>query len=78
MKSSDLYKHIFGEDMLRKEPYKLVHHSFNRQVCGKQVCSNCGLMALNNDFTKWCIDKGCNADLHPQYKSVRLRLTRTF
>lgn len=75
MNAKDVYKVIFGED-LKKETYKMVGHSFNKVVGGKQVCSNCGLMALNNPFTQWCIEKGCYSDLHPQYKSVKVRLTR--
>lgn len=26
--------------------------------------------------SKWCIDKGCYADLHPQYELARKRLTK--
>ena len=43
---------------------------------GKQVCKSCGLVALNNDFTRWSIDKGCYSDLHPEYKNARKRFTK--
>ena len=75
MKSKDLYKIIFGEDH-KKEVYKMVGHSFSKIVGGKQICSNCGLMALNNPFTVWCIDKGCYSDLHPNYRQVRKTLSQ--
>lgn len=75
MKTQDLYKLVFGESQ-QKETYKMVGHSFNKVIGGKQVCSNCGLVALNNEFTRWSIDKGCYADLHPQYKSVKIRTTK--
>lgn len=77
MKSKDAFKAVFG-DSSTKETYKLVGHSFNKQVCGKSVCSNCGLIALNNEFTRWCVDKGCFADLHPQYASAKVRLTKNW
>lgn len=33
------------------------------------VCKKCGLMYLNNSFTRWCIDKGCNYEYHSGYKA---------
>lgn len=77
MKSKDAFKAVFGDSNSR-ENYKLVGHTFNKVFSGKPVCSNCGLIALNNDFTRWCIEKGCYADLHPQYNSAKVRLTRSF
>ena len=75
MRSKDAFKAVFGDDS-KKETYKMVGHSFNKTISGKSVCSNCGLIVLNNEFTRWCIEKGCYADLHPQYNSVKVRLTR--
>lgn len=75
MSNKDNYKAIFGADYT-KEAYQMKGHTFNQMASGKPVCSNCGLIALNNDFTRWCIDKGCYADLHPQYNSAKKRLTK--
>lgn len=75
MKSKDGFQSVFGA-AYTKETYQMKGHSFNKNVSGKSYCSNCGLIALNNDFTRWCIDKGCYADLHPQYESTKRRLTK--
>lgn len=75
MKQKDGFKSIFGTEYT-KETYQMKGHSFSKLVSSKPVCISCGLIALNNDFSKWCIDKGCYADLHPQYESVRKRLTK--
>lgn len=56
-------------DEIKKDKYKMVPHSFTKKVCGKDVCSNCGLMRLNNRLTQWCVKMGCENDLHPAYKS---------
>ena len=37
---------------------------------GKQVCSHCGLVNLNNRLTDWSIKKGCNFDEHPDNKRM--------
>lgn len=70
MKGKDLYQAIFGEQQ-QQEKYKMVPHSFQRIVGGKQVCSKCGLIALNNKFSVWALEKGCYNDLHPDYKKNR-------
>lgn len=41
-----------------------------------QMCKKCGLLALRNPFTAWCIAHGCDAHEHPGYKAARLRLTK--
>ena len=69
-KFSENYKRIFGEEYV-KEPYKFVSHSFTKTIVGKKYCSRCGLMALNNPFTEWAIDKGCNNSDHPNYQQQR-------
>ncbi len=51
-----------------KLTYKFEVHTFNTSVCGKPVCSKCGLMLLKNPFTDWANKMGCQNDLHPQYK----------
>lgn len=40
------------------------------------VCRKCGLIYLKNEFTDWCIKKGCNNEDHPDYNHVRLKLTK--
>lgn len=70
MKKNDLYKAVFGEDC-KKESYKYEDHSFSRSISGKQYCTKCGLIALNNTFSRWSVQKGCLSHLHPSYKSKR-------
>jgi hypothetical protein len=77
MKSmKDTYRDIFGEDM-KKEPYKMVGHSFdfNKRI-GKQVCKSCGLVNLRNNFTEWSIRMGCMSSDHPSYESARQKMTK--
>ena len=58
-----------------KEPYKMKGHSFAMmKYGGKQYCKSCGLVALRNKATQWCIDKGCNYSDHKQYDSAMKRL----
>lgn len=64
--------------MGNKETYKLEGHSFTKVVGGKKVCSRCGLVALNNKLSEWCVDKGCLYQLHSQYESIVKRLTKLF
>lgn len=60
-----------------KESYKMKGHQWAvLKGGGKQYCKSCGLVALNNKFTDWCIDKGCNHTDHPQFQSTMKRLTR--
>lgn len=62
-----------------KDPYKYESHKFYASsTCGKHVCWQCGLIALRNKATEWCIEKGCNYADHDSYKSTMTRLTKTF
>ena len=63
---------------MTKEPYEFEPHNLNGQfrIGGKAFCPKCGLVALNNDFTRWAIDKGCNANDHPQYEQQRKKAKR--
>lgn len=70
MKYADLYKAVFGEE-LKRETYKHIPHNMKGRIAGKACCLNCGLIALNNEFSRWSIDKGCLSELHPSYKSKR-------
>ena len=67
---ADLYEELFGERVV-KEKYKMEPHSFQGRVGGKAYCTRCGLISLNNEFTRWSTEKGCLSDLHPSYKSQR-------
>ena len=75
MNFSDSYREIFGEEYVR-DKYKLKPHKFDKKAAGKPYCSCCGLVAFNNDFTRWSIKMGCFSDLHPQYESKRKQLTK--
>jgi hypothetical protein len=66
----DSFKEIFGEEYV-EEKYKFVPHHFKGRVCGKQYCTKCGLVALNNPFSQWSIKMGCNSEYHSQYKQMR-------
>lgn len=57
--------------------YKMVGHSWSPlKGVGKNYCTNCGLVALRNQFTDFCVDKGCNYDVHSSYKSARSKYSR--
>lgn len=60
-----------------KQPYKMKGHSWiPLKGVGKNYCSGCGLVALNNKITQWCIKKGCNFSDSPYYKPALKRLTK--
>jgi hypothetical protein len=40
------------------------------------ICKYCGLVYLNNDFTRWAVKMGCNNNDHPGYAAARLKFTR--
>ena len=67
MNFKDQYENIFGEKYV-EEKYKFKAHSFTKRIVGKQYCSSCGLLSLNNDFTRWAVKMGCNNSLHPNHK----------
>lgn len=70
MKKSDLFKAVFGEDY-KKETYKYEPCSLTKTIAGKPYCSKCGTVYLNNEFSRWSIDKGCLSDIHPSFKAKR-------
>lgn len=51
--------------------YKLEPHNHSGKICGKTYCTKCGLVYLNNEFSRWYARMGCNADEHPNYKLQR-------
>lgn len=53
----------------------MISHNFSKKIKGIYYCSSCGLVQLNNDFTRWCIQKGCEYDIHPQYYAARIKYT---
>lgn len=58
-----------------KEPYKMKGHSFiPLKGVGKHYCSSCGLVALNNPISDWCVNTGCNYKDHAQYESKLKKL----
>jgi hypothetical protein len=61
-----------------KEKYEFVAHTFDLRVGGKQWCTGCGLVGLNNAFTDWAVRMGCNHRLHPSYDNKRYELTKIF
>lgn len=51
-------------------------HSFTkRKFLPWQFCTNCGLISLGNDYTKWAINKGCNYKEHSQADYVKTKFT---
>lgn len=60
-----------------KETYKYEAHNFTlMKHIGKQKCKRCGLLALRNELTSWCIEKGCYYEDHPQHDATVKKLTR--
>lgn len=53
--------------------YKMEPHSPKGLIVGKAYCVKCGLVYLNNDFTRWAIRVGCNNEEHPDYKRMRAK-----
>jgi hypothetical protein len=62
-------------EFTRRQPYKLVPHSFRGRFFSWAVCTNCGLIRGRNEFTEWCVQKGCNADDHPSYRAAMKQFT---
>lgn len=54
------------------------HHFYADKHAGKQVCAWCGLVALRNKASDWCVDKGCHYKLHPSYRSAMFKFTQFF
>lgn len=66
---------LLGKDY--RPPYSFEGHSYRlMKGVGKNICIHCGLVILNNDITRWCVDKGCNYAYHPSYKSALFKLTK--
>ena len=52
-------------------------HSFNKKINGLPylICSKCGLISLKNEFSRWCIQQGCDYQSHPQFLSKKKQFT---
>lgn len=66
--------------MKKPQPvYKYEKHEwYSHKLLGKQVCWQCGLIALNNKASDWCVQKGCNYADDPVYLSKMKQLTKQF
>lgn len=66
------------ESFKRKEAYKFEPHIFRTDIRagGKQYCLNCGLLSLNNEFSRWSVRMGCLNESHPDYEKIRSRCTK--
>lgn len=63
----------------KKEDYSMETHRFVfNKLIGKQYCVKCGLVLLNNGFSKWASEKGCLNELHTSYSSTRKKFTKMF
>lgn len=57
--------------------YKYEPHAFyKRKFLPWLICAHCGLIALNNAFTRWAIEKGCDNDNHPDFARKRKELSK--
>lgn len=57
---------------------EIEQHNFQKLYKGIPwlVCAKCGLVALRNPFTKWCMSNGCNHSEHPNYRAIMKQLTK--
>lgn len=66
-------------DKAQKEDYYYERHQFYLDKhAGKQVCAWCGLVALRNPASEWCVEKGCQYKLHASYAGTMKKLTKQF
>lgn len=64
---------------MSKEEFKYEPHNFKKpRSMPWSVCVSCGLVSLNNRFTEWSVDKGCNSRYHPSYALVKNKHTKLF
>lgn len=63
--------------MTSNEPYKMQEHVWEDKVLNWNVCIKCGLIALKNPFTRWCIKKGCFHEDHPDFERQRKNTARS-
>lgn len=59
---------------MSNEKYKFeIHEPVRIKSLPWLVCRKCGLVYLKNDFTFWCMKKGCNNEDHEDYNKERER-----
>ncbi len=69
--------HADMQNLQVKSKYKKVGHSFGLlKSVGKQYCHKCGLIALNNEISRWAVGKGCNYHEHTAWITTLNRLTK--
>jgi hypothetical protein len=65
-------------EAIKKEAFKYQpHHPGRYQFITRSVCLGCGLIYLQNPLTTWCIQRGCNYEDDPKYKSKVKELGKT-
>lgn len=50
-----------------KEKYDFSPHQPQKVKYVPWPVCRCGLIYLKNTLTQWCVSKGCNYELHPDY-----------
>lgn len=66
------WKTVGFDDISSKETYSYEPHSpVKSKAFPWLFCKHCGLLYLNNKFTKWSIRMGCNNIYHSDY--IRMR-----
>lgn len=53
--------------MYEYDPHKWIKCT----AIGRDRCTKCGLLALRNKFTNWCIKMGCDNANHARYTYER-------
>jgi hypothetical protein len=62
---------------MEKEEYKYEPHQFVFwKAAGKHYCVWCGLVALNNPYSEWAVEKGCLNKLHTSHNNTRRKFTK--
>lgn len=51
------------------------HKFCKRKYVPWLVCQGCGLIALRNPFSEWCVKMGCDYEDHPDFKNKRANVS---
>ena len=51
--------------------FKVEPHNFSLRAGSYQYCCKCGLVAMNNEFSRWAMKTGCDNKDHPGYEHKR-------
>lgn len=49
-------------------PFKIKPHHWTHWCLPIPICASCGLLALKNSLSRWCVEKGCDYAEHPEYQ----------